>query len=59
MLTVACDFDIDNTRNKGMNFKNTLCTLELCGWRFYAKSVFLFNIFYDNLHFDFSILGFF
>ena len=39
-----------NTRNIGLNLKNTLCTQCLLGWGFHAKSVFL-NIFIGDLHF--------
>ena len=39
-----------NTRNIGLNLKNTLCTQCLLGWVFHAKSVF-FNIYIGDLHF--------
>ena len=41
-----------STRNRGFNLKNTLCTKYLWGWGSHAKSVFFFNIFTSDLHFD-------
>ena len=40
----------------GTNVKNTLCTLYLWRWEFLAKSVFFFNIFSADLHFDALII---
>ena len=40
------------TTEIGFNLKNILCTQCLWGWRFHVKSVFFFNIFSGELHFD-------
>ena len=32
-----------NTTNRGLNLKNTFCTLCLWGWGFHVKSVFFFK----------------
>ena len=47
-----------NTRNSGLNLKNTLCALCIWGWGFHANPTFVFNIFSSDLHFDVLIIGF-